>query len=268
MRILPILVIAGVFAVISPCLARAPEGIAPIASTVAFEPQLNHEVSAKLQFRDETNKPVALGEYFGGQPIVLLFTYYGCSNLCPSVITNLLGRLPADSAGSSIHPAVVVVSVNPDDSASLAAQKKTAYLGGRGIPIDHWHFLIGDRSSIGQLAQEVGLRYVYDEASHQYAHPAGIVVLTPRGNIASYLFGFDFTSAQLSRELSDAAVHRTASGLQRVLLVCFHYSPLTGPHSATVLALLQVLSGASLLAIAIFGLVRIQRKHRNQAPAS
>jgi protein SCO1/2 len=184
------------------------------------------------------------------------------------MITNLVGQLAAASAGNLVRPEVIVLSINPDDSVSLAAQKKVAYLGARAVPIDDWHFLIGDPPSIGQLAQEVGLQYVYDSASRQYAHPGGIVLLTPQGKIASYLFGFDFTSAQLAHELSDAAAHRTASRLERVLLVCFHYSPLTGPHSAKILGVLQILSGLSLFALAVFGLVRLVRKHRDRVAVS
>lgn len=250
-----------------PCDARAPDSVSPIASGVGFEPQVNHVVSAKLQFRDESNKTVVLGEYFGTQPIVLVFTYYGCSNLCPTMITNLVGRLAAASVQDSFRPEVIVLSVNPDDSASLAAKKKLAYLSDRNLAADHWHFLVGGPAAIAQLAQETGLRYLYDDASRQYAHPAGIVLLTPQGKIASYLFGFDFTSAQLARTLSDAAARQTASRLERVLLVCFHYSPLTGAHSATILAALQGLVAATLLGAFIFGVVRQTRKHRSETPA-
>ena len=252
----------------SPCAALAPDSVSLIASGVNFDPQIDHAVSPKLEFRDETNKTVTMGDYFRDQPVVLVFTYYGCSNLCPTMISNLVARLDTHAVNDSSRPEVIVLSVNPDDSASLAAQKKLAYLGARDVATDQWHFLIGDPSSIGQIAHEVGLRYVYDGASHQYAHPAGIVLLTPQGKISSYLFGFDFTSAQLARELSDAAARRTSSRLERVLLVCFHYGPLTGAHSATILAVLQVLSAATLLAISVFGVIRLTRKHRSGATAS
>jgi protein SCO1/2 len=268
MRHLLALIFTATLAIGSPCLARALDAVNPIATPVDFEPHVSGVVSATLQFRDETDKPVRLGEYFGSQPMVLVFTYYGCSNLCPTMITNLVGRLAAATVGHSVHPEVIVLSVNPDDSVPLAAQKKVVYLSGQDVANDDWHFLIGDPSSIGQLAQQVGLRYVYDSASHQYAHPAGIVLLTPQGTIASYLLGFDFTSAQLANELSNAAAHRTTSRFERVLLVCFHYSPLTGVHSARILGILKVLSGMSLFALAAFGLARLVRKHRDRVPTS
>ena len=268
MKKLLLFTLATVISLCAPCAALAADSVSLIASGVNFDPQIDHAVSPKLEFHDETNKTVALGGYFRGQPVVLVFTYYGCSNLCPTMISNLVERLDAAAISDSFRPEVIVLSVNPDDSASLAAQKKLAYLGARDVAADQWHFLIGAPSSISQLAHEVGLRYVYDGASHQYAHPAGIVLLTPQGRISSYLFGFDFTSAQLARELSDAAARRTSSRLERVLLVCFHYGPLTGAHSATILAALQALSAATLLAMSIFGVIRLTRKHRRGATTS
>lgn len=263
-----LLTLATAVSLCSPCVARPTHPVDLIASGVSFDPQVDHMVSAKLEFRDESNKAVALADYFRRQPVLLVFTYYGCSNLCPTMITNLVKRLGTAAIIDTSRPEVIVLSVDPDDSASLAAKKKQAYLGVQDVAADHWHFLIGTPPSITQLAHEVGLRYVYDQASHQYAHPAGIVLLTPQGKISSYLFGFDFTSAQLARALSDAAARRTMSGLERVLLVCFHYDSLTGAHSATVLAALQVLSGATLLAMSVFGVFRLTRKHRSGATAS
>ncbi len=43
-----------------------------------------------------------------------------------------------------------------------------------------WHFLTGKQEPIDRARpQAVGFRYVYDEASDQYAHASGIMVLTP-----------------------------------------------------------------------------------------
>jgi len=260
--------LATAIAASSACLAGAPGSQGPISSRVDFEPQVGHAISTELEFRDETNRTVALGDYLDSQPIVLVFTYYGCSNLCPTVISNLVERLAETPIPAAVRPEVVVLSVDPDDSATLAVRKKLTYLGDQGAVSDHWHFLTGDQLAITRLAQQVGLRYVYDSASHQYAHPAGIVLLTPEGKIANYLFGFDFTPAQLAHELADAAARRTASRLERVLLVCFHNSLLSGAHSATILGALQIFSAATLLGMFVFGIVRLMRKRRRAVPVS
>ena len=46
-----------------------------------------------------------------------------------------------------------------------------------------------------QLADTAGFHYVYDPVSGQYAHPAGILVMTPGGRISKYLYGLEFSPA-------------------------------------------------------------------------
>jgi len=237
-------------------------GEGDITHRADFEQHLDRGISAELRFRDEINQNVVLRDYFTGHPLILVFTYFACSNLCPTVIGNLRDRLATASLPGAALPQVLVVSVNPDDSPAEAAQKKLAYLVDPPATRNRWHFLTGKTADINQLAEDAGLRYAYDPSTHQYAHPAGIVLLTPQGTIAGYLFGFDFTSLQLSKALTAAAAHRIASPLERVLLVCFHYNPITGPYSATIFAALQGVSAATLLCLVAFVWVRRTRKRR------
>ena len=78
---------------------------------------------------------------------------------------------------------VITVSINPRETAALAASKKKKYLESLGRPgaAGGWHFLTGEETQIRRLADAVGFHYVYDEGTRQYAHPAGVIVLTPRG---------------------------------------------------------------------------------------
>ena len=56
-----------------------------------------------------------------------------------------------------------------------------------------------------RLTKAVGFRYVWDEATKQFAHPAGILVATPEGKIANYLFGVEYSPKDLRLALVDAA---------------------------------------------------------------
>ena len=246
----------------------ADEWVGDISHPVGFEQHLTQSVSGRIRFRDDRSREVFLGDYYGSRPIVLVFTYYECSNLCSTVIGNLVQRLSTASIPASVRPQILVLSVNPLDTPAVAARKKRVYLGDRGADADHWHFLTGDEAAIRRLAQETGLRYVYDSATRQYAHPAGMVLLTSEGQIAGYLLGFGFTSGQLIGALHDAAEHRVASPLERVLFICFHYDPLTGPHSATILAALKLLSAAGLLSVLAYGFVRRSDRRRVVSRAS
>ena len=76
---------------------------------------------------------------------------------------------------------------------------------------DGWHFLTGDASAIESLTQAVGFRYVWDENTQQFAHPAGIVIVTPEGTISHYLFGVEYSPKDMRLALVDSGGGRTAT---------------------------------------------------------
>lgn len=234
-----------------------------LAQSAGFDQHLNQTVPLDLVFRDDGNQGVRLADYFGSVPVVLVFSYYGCSTLCPTVISNLVDVLGRSGLTSDRQYRVVIVSIDPGDSPTVAAQKKAAYLkhegshdAGRG-----WHLLTGSAASIAALTQAAGFRYAYDATTHQYAHPAGVLLLTPRGRIARYFFGFDFTPAELRQALNDASAQRIASPVERLLLLCFHFDPSTGKYSTTILETLRWMVVAMLLAVAALVAIRRRRKH-------
>ena len=56
---------------------------------VGIEQHLDEQIPADLNFRDETGKPVRLGDYFGKKPMILNLVYYNCPMLCGEVLSGL-----------------------------------------------------------------------------------------------------------------------------------------------------------------------------------
>ena len=84
---------------------------------------------------------------------------------------------------------IVTVSFDPRDTPSTAAAKKAPYIARYKQPgaAAAWHFLTGDQPSIDRLTRAAGFRYVWDKETKQFAHPTGVVVLTPlEGRLARY----------------------------------------------------------------------------------
>ena len=133
---------------------------------------------------------------------------------------------------------------------------------------DGWHILTGQPDAIDRLTRAVGFNYVYDAEEDDFAHPAGVVVLTPAGRISRYLYGIDFSATDLRLALVDAAAQRIGSIVDQVLLVCYHYDALTGRYTPFVLRLLQVGGAAGALVIAgwIAWLWRTDASTRHAAP--
>ena len=221
---------------------------------IRFDQKINAQVPLEAAFRDETGRAVRLGDYFGKKPVVLVLGYYGCPMLCTLVSNGLVESFQDLKADIGNQFDVLDVSISPIEKPELAAAKKREYLRHYGRPGAEagWHFLTGEEPAIHQLADAVGFRYAYDPTIKQYAHPSGFIVLTPEGRVSRYFFGVDFRAQELAAALRDASANRTGSPIRQLLLLCFHYSPVTSKYGALILNSVRGIGIATLLALTIF----------------
>jgi protein SCO1/2 len=229
---------------------------------IQFEQKLNNQVSLDLHFRDETGRVVRLGDYFKSRPVVLVLGYYQCPMLCTLVLNGMV-ESAADmkwSIGREFD--VVDLSINPRETPALAAAKKQSYLKryGRSGAAEGWHFLTGDEPSIEQLAREVGFHYAYDTVSKEYAHASGLVVLTPEGKVSSYLFGVTYAPKDLSAALRTASTWQVGSPIQQLILLCFHYNPITGKYSQNIIRILRILGATTILGLVALVVAMVVRR--------
>ena len=113
--------------------------------------------------------------------------------------------------------------------------------------------LTGDQAAIDTLTQAVGFKAVYDPQEDEFAHPAGIVLLTGDGKVSRYVYGIDFSSADLRLGLVEAGNGTVGSLIDKALLVCYHYDPLTGRYTPLVVGLMQ--GGAVMGVLGLGGLL-------------
>jgi protein SCO1 len=221
-------------------------------ASLTFDQKLNAQVPSNLRFRDETGKPVRLEEFLSQKPIILVMGYYQCPMLCTLVLNGMVESLEDLKWTIGKEFDVINVSINPAETAALAAAKKRSYLKryGRAGAAQGWHFLTGDSGAIQQLASAVGFHYAYDEASRQYAHPSGLVILTPQGKVAGYLFGVTYRPKDLFQALEQASQSRVSSPIRNLILLCFHYNPITGRYGPTIMLTVRILAVATVLGLA------------------
>ncbi len=236
---------------------------------VTFEQKLGQQVSLSIPFQDERGRHVTLGDYFQNKPVILVPGYYECRMLCHAVttgLTNGLRDLPLNPGRDFV---VVSFTIDPRESADIASRRKSAVLSGyrHADAEGNWHFLTGNESSIRKLTEEIGFHYFYDPDSKQYAHSSGIVVLTPAGKISQYLFGVNFSAPDLHRAISTAKDAKAGSLIKQLLLLCFHYQPVTGRYSLTALSILRGLAAlfAGGLAGGIVLAVRTERLRNSKS---
>jgi protein SCO1 len=242
-----------------------PAGITPNElKKVAFDQRLGVQVPLDLPFRDETGQPVLLSRYFTGRPVVLALVYYECPMLCTQALNGLVKALKVLALEPGRDYTLVTVSFNPAETPAEAAQKKDQYVARlkKTGTSDAWHFLTGTEPSIRLLTDTVGFHYVYDEATKQYAHPTGIIVLTPEGKTSKYIYGIDYGPRDLRLALVEASDHKVGTPADRLLLYCYHYDPTSGRYG---LVLLNVIRLGGVLTLALLGgFILIMRRHERR----
>lgn len=220
---------------------------------VSFEQKLGAKLPLDLAFVDEAGAAVRLGDYFGERPVVLVLSYYECPMLCPLVRDGMVTAMTeVEGLRAGADYTVINVSVDPAETPMNAANTKTAVMARLGQPgaEQAWHFLTGTQDSIQQLADAVGFRYFYDETIDQYAHAAGILVLTPGGELARYFYGIEFNPSDLRLGLVEASGNRIGTPVDQLLLLCYHFDPTTGKYTGLVMTALRVAGVLTVLALA------------------
>ena len=219
---------------------------------VRYDQRLGEQVPLDLPFCDETGRPVKLGSYLGSRPAVLILAYYRCPMLCDMVMQAAESGLKPLSLDPGKDFDVIVASIDPADTPERAMMKKRDIVKRYSRPGTEagWHFLTGAKPAIERLAHAVGFQYVYDPEKQQFAHAAGIMLLTPEGKISRYFFGIEYPPRDLRLGLVEASGNKIGGLVDQVLLYCFHYDPAIGRYSAITLNLVRVAALAT-----VFGLV-------------
>jgi len=234
-----------------------------VLENVGIDQRLNEQVPLDLIFQDESGARVPLATYFGSKPVILSLAYYECPMLCTLVLNGLASALKVLSFDAGKEFEVVTVSFNPADTPALATAKKQTYLKeyGRAGAAAGWHFLTGDAASIERLTRAVGFRYTYVPEQKQFAHAAGIMVLTPQGKLARYFYGVEFSPRDLRFGLIEAAQDKIGSAVDQLLLFCFHYDPATGKYGAIAMGSVRVGGALTVFALVTFLVVMLRREH-------
>ena len=232
---------------------------------VGFEQRLDAQLPLDIALRDERGEAVRLGDYFGDKPVVLSLVYFECPMLCTLSLNGLASALDVLSFDVGDEFEVVTVSFDHSETPDLASAKKATYLEryGREGADAGWHFLTGDEASVKRLTEAVGFQFAWDPETEQWAHPAGVLVATPDGRLARYLYGVEYAPKDLRLALVEAAQHRIGSPVDELLLYCYKYDPATGKYGAQIMT--AVRAGGVLTVATLVGFIVVMRRRELRA---
>jgi len=162
---------------------------------------------------------------------------------------------------------VTTASKRLRETFSIAASRKDLYIQRYGRPGAEkgWHFLTGKPEAIAALTQAVGFRYVYDKQKDEYAHASGVVIFTPEGKAARYLYGIEFSPRDMRLALIEAGNNTIGNPIDQILLYCYHYDPLTGKYGVLIMNVIRLAGSATVLGLGVFMAIMFRRDRRHAA---
>jgi protein SCO1/2 len=236
----------------------------PPAATIGIDERLGAPLPLDATFRDGAGSRVTLQALVAGSsPTLLVLAYYRCPILCDLVLAGLAQS--EEVAATGAH--VLAISFDPRDKPEDARLKEMSLLSGRPArERSGWRVVVDDDGSARRVADAVGFRYAFDPTTGQYAHPAAVIVLTPKGTVAQYLYGVRFDAATIGAALTAAGAGRSTPTVSRLFLVCAQYVSALARHQAFINGFLRVGGGLAFVGFgtALVWLVR-RRSERSGA---
>jgi protein SCO1/2 len=164
---------------------------------------------------------------------------------------------------------VVTVSFDPRDTVEAANAKRASYVKsyGRFVGEKGWDFLVGEPSTVAELADVIGFRYRWDADQQQYMHAAGAFVFTADGRLSQVLKGIEFPERALRLALTEASSGKLGSTWDQILLLCYHYDPDAKNYVLGSVRAMQIAGGLTVLLLGGFLLRMWRRDLRRVATA-
>jgi protein SCO1 len=248
-----------------------PAGATPAElENIGIEDKSGAAIPRDVALVGSDGRAILLGEYMDGErPLLLVLAYYGCPMLCSMVLNGTLDSIKGLEKTPGKDYRVLVVSFDPRDGVDVARDKRASYvkafqrpLGALGgSDLGGFEFATGTEAEVRRLSDAVGFRYRWDDAQQQYAHAAGIFVITPDAKLSTTLTGVQYAPNDVDTALSEAQRGVWRSPLKSALLFCFQYNPQTGKY--TLLAGRAMQAGALVTILAVALLVwRLRRAER------
>lgn len=212
-----------------------------------------------LASEDGVTKP--LRTWLGSGPSIVVLADYTCETLCGPVISIVSDALARSELRPGADFRLVVVGLDPKDTAADADRMKNAQVGPESSIFAASYFLRGTPTAIDALTTALGFRSIYDRDHDQFAHPAAAFVVAGSGRVTRALSGLAVDPATIRLAIIDAGNGTAGRWTDHIRLLCYGYDPASGTYSIAIGRILSVASGimVALLALLIGLLLRRQR---------
>jgi protein SCO1/2 len=236
----------------------------------AMQDRLGAVVNGELTFTDSRGYPLKLKQFFPGKrPVILNLNYFGCPKMCGEVMNAMVDALNEVALEPGSDYEILSISIDPRETVDLARQKKASFLvklGKLGAERG-WHFAVGDKAAIHELADSVGFRFFWAEHDNRFDHPPALVFLSPEGKVTRVLQGTVFSPSDMKLALVEASAGKVGTFWDQVVLGCLTFDPKTRTYALTAMTVMKIGGAITVLALAAMIYAMVRRERRRLAPA-
>lgn len=221
---------------------------------IGFDEKLGAVVPGDIMLRDEDNEPVKIKDLLTpGKPVILNLAYFRCPRLCSITADGLIQVMNEQKAlelGKDFK--ILTVSFDPKDTPESAGNKAVRYRERvlQGVSLkENWLFLTSDQEDIKKLTDAVGFKFKPD--GEEFAHPSGVIVLTPEGKVSRYLEGIQYDPEDFRFALLEASEGKIGSSelINKVLLFCYGFDPIGKRYALKALNIVKAAGIITLLTL-------------------
>lgn len=236
-----------------------------------------------LEFTNSSGQTVRLGDYFASEskkgfeakPAIVAMVYYRCEIACSTVMKKLTESLNQLDFTTGKDFNAMLFSFKYDESTIEAAAAKVRYTSSYPRAKDSqvragWEFHTGTPESNQKLSDAIGFPFRRME-NGEYSHPICIFVISPKGKISRYVYGYNYDPSMLKLALLEATEGKIARTLgDRFVHLCYRYDPNAGTYTLQAFRVMQIGGVVTVLGIGgLIGGLRINEavRRRRAAPA-
>jgi protein SCO1 len=253
-----------------------------LTKQMGLDQKLGAYLPKDVAFKDESGKVVKFGEMFQGRPVLLVPIFFTCKTMCVNIADGLATTLAKATRTDSMKPGrdldVVMLSINHKETPDLAMAKKveifnvlTPPKGAKGEDIEWrktaepgWHMLTGTEENIRAITNAVGFKFSYDHRTDIINHPSASMILTPEGQVSTYIVGPTFPTSVMKSDLDMAARGEVGQAVdQSFMFGCVRFDQ-TGKYTIVIENVIRL---ACVLTLLLVGgmIVRMSLQERRKA---
>ncbi len=225
-----------------------------VLAKMGVDQKYGNQVPGDAVFRDDHWRTIRFGDLYGKRPIIVMPMFFECQGVCSVEVDSLMqAAIQMDNLNVGRDFDIVLLSINPKETPSLTSVRwnSAVKLYGRAGSEDGFHFLTGTYENIRKVTDALGFKWVYNPKDGNINHPAGLMVLSSKGQITGYMVNKDFPRAFLVHMIADAKAFRESPKTDTVLFGCIMIDHATGRRSLVIENVIRLC--AAVFAVGLFG---------------